>query len=548
MRRPDLRGHLSRLAQAAREQARGLRERPLWSRPEFRAALVPALGTLVTFIVPAYVFLLFNDGMRHRGGWGDEGYFLWGGWAIGKGQVLYRDFMEFKPPFTFLTFGLALAINGLDGFGYRTFFTYFPLLSILALQASLRTRRIDRVLAMGFSLALIQLWVNEFFHDTALSDTESIGLAYYYLGTAFLLARTSWPAAAQGVGTALLIAAALSKDPFLPTSVVTWAACFFASERRGTLRRDALAYLKHSSIGGAVILGGLCLYMIPTGAMKAYLHMISRYNVLYRDPVLSFCVAGGVFKPTTPLNDLMRQWTTLVNDYANLQTMGFLIPFLAGLVVFFRRRALPLVAGGLLALFMSMFAVVASNCPWRHYDNMVLAGLFFLVAVALDAAAPAVSALAAGTRWLLRVATLTALAIALWPRIQAERPVYGTRTMPSPMVEPFPGAFDLIQKNSGPNDRIATNGNPILYVQVNRLSAVRESNFLDPVLGYYVGSTDEEKLRPVYEELERNRPKIVVLDPSFGYARERHQRALWMPFLTNHHYRALTPEVYVRPD
>ncbi len=544
----DPRAWLRRRLQLAREQMRGLAARPPWTRPEVRAGALPAALTALSFLVPAWVFLILNDGMRHRGGWGDEGYFVWCGWSWKNGRTPYRDFMEFKPPFVFLTFALALALHGFDGFGYRTFFTWFPLLSILALQAALLTRRIDRALAMGVSLAVILLWVNDAFHDTALSDAESIGLAYYFLGLAFLLARTRRVAAAQAIGTALLIACSLSKDPFLFSAVVTWAACFFAAERRGTLREDMLVYLKRSAVGGAVILGGLCLYMLPTGAMKAYLHQISRYAVLYRDPVKSFCVAGGVWKPTTPLNDLWRQWTTLSNDYANLTSMGFLIPFVAGAAVFARRRTLPLLAGALLALFMSMFAVVASNCPWRHYDNMVLAGLFFVVAVGLDASAPAIAALSGRLRRLVRVAMLTALVIALWPRLAAEAPLYGTRPMPSAMVEPFPGAFELIEKNTTPADRIATNGNPVLYVQVNRLSAVRESNFLDPVLGYYEGETDEERLRPVYEELERNRPKIVVLDPSFPWARERHQRALWGPFLANHHYRALTPQVYIRPD
>jgi hypothetical protein len=207
-----------------------------------------------------------------------------------------------------------------------------------------------------------------------------------------------------------------------------------------------------------------------------------------------------------------------------------------------------LVAGGIAALVMSMFAVVASNCPWRHYDNMLLAGLLFLVVVGLDASAAAIETLSADMRRLVRISMLTAIIMALWPRIQAEAPLYGTRGMPPFMVEPFPGAFETIRQNSAPTDRIVTSGNPLLYVQVNRVNAVRESILLDPALSYYEGDTDEQKLRPVYEELERNRPKLVVLDPSFPDSRGRHQQALWGPFLSQHHYRALTPQIYLRPD
>ncbi len=80
------------------------------------------------------------------------------------------------------------------------------------------------------------------------------------------------------------------------------------------------------------------------------------------------------------------------------------------------------------------------------------------------------------------------------------------------------------------------------------MAGVRESNFLDPILGYYVGKTDKEKLRPVYQEMLKSRPRVVVLDPSFLYARGRHQAALWGPFLAEQHYKQLTENVYLRPD
>jgi hypothetical protein len=276
--------------------------------------------------------------------------------------------------------------------------------------------------------------------------------------------------------------------------------------------------------------------------------MVGRYAVIYRDPVLSFCVAGGVFTPTTPFNDLLRQAHALANDYANLAMMGFLLPFAAAVALFTRRRSLPLVGAGLLALLMSVLAVAASNCPWKHYYNMLLGGLFFVLAIGLDLMAAQFRTLPAATRWLTRIAMLTGLVVAIWPRIEAERAVYGTRASPPAMIEPAPGVFDLIRKYTTSADRIVTNGNPILYVQVDRLAGVRESNFLDPILGYYVGDTDEQKLKPVYDELMRSRPKIVVLDPSFMYARGRHHRALWAPFLVNNHYRQLTDSVYLRPD
>jgi hypothetical protein len=504
--------------------------------------------TAVTLAIPAYVFLLFNDGMKHHGGFGDEGYFVWCGWSVLKGLTPYRDFLEFKPPLVFLTHALALKLFGFDGYRYREFFTIFPLVSVLALQASLLTRRVDRMLAMGLALGLIQVWVAPGFHDTALSDTESIGLAYYFLGVAFLLARSGRPGLTRAIGGGLLLCCTQSKDPFLPCAVFTWVACFFVSERRGALREDAVRYAKQTAIGGLVVAAGLGLYLIPTGALGAYLKVISRYTVIYRDPVQSYCVAGGVFQPTTPLNDLWRQWGALTRDYLNLPMMGFLIPFAAAAILYLRRRSWPLLAATALACLAGFLAVASSNCPWKHYYNMVLGGIFFALAVGLDAMTPHLRVIPRAMRVMIRLAMLTALVVTLWPRIESERKAYGTRSFPPTMVEPVPGIFEGVRKYTTPDDRIVTSGNPILYVQTNRRNGVRESTLLDPMLGFYVGATDEEKLRPVYDEMVKSRPKIVVLDPSLAHARPRHQRALWGPFLADHHYTKLTDNIYLRPD
>jgi hypothetical protein len=537
------------LLAAGRARLRDLRSRVVaLGRAGVARVGLACLATALTFALPIYVFLLFNDVMRHAGGWADEGYFVWCGWSLTKGLVPYRDFMEFKPPFVFLTYALALKLHGFAGFGYRSFFSYFPLSSVLALQLSLLSRRVDKWLAMGLSLALIQLWVTHAYHDTALSDTESIGLSYYFLGVAFLLARTRWPAVTQAVGAALLFCCAQSKEPFLPCALATWAACFFMTDRRGTLREDALRYVKRTGTGVLVVVVGLLLYMVPTGALTAYIRMVRRYTVIYRDPKQSFCVAGGVFEPTTPMNDILRQWRLIFRNYANLASMGILIPFALATVVFLRRRPLGLVAATAAAFGAALLAVGASNCPWVHYYNMLLGGLFFALAVGLVVMAPHLWALPRAARVLLRAAMLTALVIALVPRVEAEQKLYGTRTTPTEMNEPLPGLFELIRKNTTPADRIVTNGNPALYVQADRLSGVRESNFLDPILGYWVGDTDEKKLRPVYEEMLRSRPKIIVLDPSFAYARGRHDRALWTPFVTNEHYKKIADHVYLRPD
>ena len=76
-----------------------------------------AVGATLSFAIPVYVFLLFNDGMRHSARLGRRGLLLWCGWSLTKGLVPYRDFMEFKPPFVFLTYALALKLYGFEPSG-----------------------------------------------------------------------------------------------------------------------------------------------------------------------------------------------------------------------------------------------------------------------------------------------------------------------------------------------------------------------------------------------------------------------------------------------
>ena len=106
-----------------------------------------------------------------------------------------------------------------------------------------------------------------------------------------------------------------------------------------------------------------------------------------------------------------------------------------------------------------------------------------------------------------------------------------------PWSEPVPGAFEFIRKNTVPSDRIFTTGPPVLYPETNRVSAVRESNIIDEILGSYEGKTDEERLRPIYLQLVKNKPKVVILDPENGHRKGRHMQALLIPFLTEFKYK-----------
>jgi hypothetical protein len=518
---------------------------PSFLRDRWRRPPLAWLPLLVTLAVTAWVLFVFNDDYLHRDFAYDEAYFTWGGWCILKGLAPYKDFLEFKPPILFLTHALALKLYGFSAFQYRWFFLWFPMASVLTLQASLVSRGVDKLAALALGLAIVQLWLTPQFHDTSLSDSESVGLAYYFLGVGLLLARTRFGDRLKAPGAAALAACALSKEPFLLSSLMTWACCFLIDARPATLRRDLVRYVKVTGLGVGVLVAALCLYMIPTGSMRAYVTTFLQYMKLYRDPLQSYCVVLGRVHPTTPLNDFLKAIDQGVREFFNVDMLGYLIPLAVVAVVFTARRSPLLLAALFVTLVLALYSVTASNCQWMHYYMLSFNGLFLLLAVGLDSMTAVVRS--HRLRRAIGVVLLATSVVACWPRYELDSKLVGTRSFKNFYRELVPGSFEVIGQNTTPADRIFTTGPPLIYPQMDRISAARESTYVDEGLGFYDGKTDEEKLSGIRAELERNMPKVFITDPELAPRKVRHDRALLRPFLTAHKYVEVRPNIWLRP-
>jgi hypothetical protein len=513
-----------------------------------RRALTKAgdvLGHLAALALTAYVFLTLNRGMYlgHIGY--DEEFFAWGGWSITKGLVPYRDFLEFKPPMVFITHAIAQWLFGFKDQGYRIWFAGFPLLSLLALQLSLVARGVGRFLAMAAAIGIASLFTSLRFHDTALSDSESIGLAYFMMGLALSLWEGRFIKVTTVLGGVFLTCCVLSKEPFAPVVLFTWLGLCWMRGRPGPTRDSAKLYFKYSLAGVGGFLALLLAYMIPTGSLKAYIKVAGGYARMYRDPLQSYCVLLGKYHPTTFFGDRKAEWLAIHSNYMNETVLGYLLPFLLAGAVFTLRRSRPLFVMTSLAFLGALWAATASNCMWLHYYNMSTAGVVFALAVGLDSMS---QPLRQADR-LLRVGVSIAAVALIVGHTFDEFNLH--RTAPyarGPWGEPQAGLMEFIAKNTTPADRIFTDGPPILYPQADRMSAVRESNFTDEILAAYDGNTDAEKLRPIRAELMKNRPKVVFLDPESAPRKARHRTVLIMPFLKDLKYKKAAENIYVRPD
>jgi hypothetical protein len=521
-----------------------------WQRSDlssaaWRATATPARVAQYTLAlgIPGWAFWRLGRTLQANPLGYDEQVFVWGGWSILKGLLPYRDFMEWKPPIVFLSHALALKLFGFEGMRFRYFFLLLAVTSVLALVASLIKRGGDKVICAAFGLGFMHLFLYPGYHEASLADTESIGLSYYYLGVAALIANTRFRKIAEVVGGIFLTCCVLSKEPFAPCVVATWASCYFIVYDRFS-RRSAIAYLKTTTLGVGILVGALCLYMVPTGSMSAYVSLVGRYATMFRDPQKGYCVILGGFRASGHAwADFNAQFQIVRSQFLNPVTLGSLAPFFAASLILVPRRSWALFVTSFLALAGGLYGVTTTKCYFMHYYVMGQSGLVFFLAVGADTLGRQLTRLSPGARLWAQAAVILSVAVQVWPRVDA------APTSPQdgpPFAEPLPGVADFIRANSTAEDKIFTTGPPGLYVFVDRLPAIRGCTIIDELIPAMPGETDDEKLRPLYEELVKGKPKVVFLDPEHGNRKLRHMAAAITPFLNTFNYKKINETLYLR--
>jgi hypothetical protein len=497
------------------------------------------MGTLA---IVAWVFVTLDRPLRFGHLDTDEAFFVWGGWCVTKGLVPYRDFLDYKPPLVFLTHALALLIHGFAGFRYRWFFVWFPLVSLIALLAALRSRRVSPLVMLALATAITGIWVDARFHESGLSDAESIGLAYYFLGVACLIASTRFAGALRIAGGGLLVCCVLSKEPLLPAAAATWFGCVLLDRPGATAW-----YIRRTLLGATGALAAAAIYLVPTGGMSAYLAMVARYARLYNDPTRGYCALLGRFRHTTLLGDFVSQLSVAHERFLNLRVLAPVVPFLLafGWAAVTRRHSRGLTVAAIGTLVAAYAALAATHCQWKHDYVMTMSGVFFVAVLGADALGRLFTQ--TRSRRIVEYALVAISALTVGPRVVRAAGMAGSLSLPDAFEEPVPGVRAAVASRTTAGDRIVTTGFPGLYVQVDRRSAMREVFLLDEALGFYDGDSDEERLAGLRAELEANRPALVILDPLWAARQERYRRALFLPFLGAHAYGEMAPGIWLRP-
>jgi hypothetical protein len=285
--------------------------------------------------------------------------------------------------------------------------------------------------------------------------------------------------------------------------------------------------------------------MIPTGSMTAYIHMVLGYAALYRNPSTSICVVFGRWTPSTPLHELKAQAKYIHAQFFNTSTIGYLTPFFVASVVFIWRQSRILFATSAATALLALYSVTATNCQWPHYYNMALSGMFLFFVVGADRMSAELLHASTIVRTCVGATLVAVIAMFSFPRVHSE--LHNWPYHFQPIWVPVPGVLEFVETNSSPGDKILTTGPPLIYMYTHRYGAVREI-ILDEFLMLYPGTTDAERVRGLRDELVKNRPKIVILDPLFEDRKRRHMDALFVPFFREFGYQKVGEYYYVRPN
>jgi hypothetical protein len=524
--------------------AAGLAARPLVRGRFADAGLLGAITAIHLIFARAFLFGAFGF---------DEQYFLYEGFALGKGMIPYRDFQEFKPPLIFLLNMLALKIFGLDQMHFRRFFLLLSLAAFLVVAIALVSRGVPRPVILGATALMLNTFLDvRFLQGGTLDASECAGLWFFLLGVGVLLfkvPRLAWQRWQQWVGGALLALAPLAKEPFCFPTLLAWGTLAVLAEVElddrsapGARRR----FLKNTALA-AVAVGALwLLYMLVTRSLGAYLANLRETMAYSADHDIMY----GVF----PKLDFWGTWAEnlrrLRSNYVNPAFLAPFLPYFLAAVLLWRRRSISLAAGVVATFLGALYGVTIGHGFFGHYFIIAMTGSFFATALGCLAIGERVSELSpAWRRWLGASLALVAL-YSLQPRLDQDWEQWDAQH-PAP-----PAASEklvrLVDARTGPGDTIWSVGMPAIYFYADRRAGSRIPYVHDSLLHLYPGRTTAEKLATFRAELDVKMPKLVILDEGRA-GREQHMDLLITPFLRDHGYQLIKgPDaagvpVYQRP-
>ena len=251
--------------------------------------------------------------------------------------------------------------------------------SITSLVVALMSRRVNKFLIFALVLVIHLLWIDPHYHDSSFDDAESIGMSFYLLGVAALVAESRSRRLTEFLGGALLAMAVLCKEPFALMAIPTWATFLLLPLGDEGAARTTGRYVKFTLSGVAAVSLWLLAYLLGKRCLGDYITALQQYIPFSK----TICVTYGVWKPAGFWVDWSVRFTKLSDSLVNFERLGVALPLLIASLAFARgKRWLAILAAWGVAAG-GLYAVTLGGCFFEHYFMLGMTGLFFVMTIGL---------------------------------------------------------------------------------------------------------------------------------------------------------------------
>ena len=472
----------------------------------------------------------------------DENFFVWQGWSLLKGEVPYTDFLEYKPPMIFFVNALGILSFGLNHLGYRWIFFCLIYPSVVLFYLALRRFGVLGVFAFLIVLHYVVVIFGPSFHDGSLNETETLGLVFSVSGLALILCQSPgngrsahWTKFFGGFSLGLSI---LSKEPFLFAAVPVLLTYFMF--HRETRLPNLKSHLVAAIVGGLSAALVICAYLLVRGCLLEYLKTVLA-ELQYSK---SYAADTGIFRARSAWKTAVLSLEILHERYYNFSTLALLLPFYAAFL--YRYRLSFFSAVNFLGMALGAYAIALGHCFFSHY---FLTGTVGLLSPAIYGAlffSNCIRNARGKFRWMFIVLVpIYCYAIAECIAVSEDsflRSRWYSYSLPAYLR-------DATNQLTVPGDHILVIDSPMRYVSLDRKHSSRRGMLIDEMIPLYEGSTEDEKLGRVKDEIERKLPRIIYApeDGPFRARQRKHFRSVLYPIIRDHRYLDLGEGVFALP-
>ncbi|OGI20276.1 MAG: hypothetical protein A3B68_05490 [Candidatus Melainabacteria bacterium RIFCSPHIGHO2_02_FULL_34_12] len=478
----------------------------------------------------------------------DENWYVTDGFLFLKGLVPYKDFFENKPIMIVLINALSILIFGLKNCAFKIMPVSLVILSAVLFYLSLVKIRILRFFSFAIAFYAAYMILHPDYHDNGINDTETLGFVFALLSFSSFFGinklKIKKLLVSHFCGGIFFALSLLSKEPFL-ISLSPLLLFTFIEEKPFKVNYSKLVSL--ISGAGSIFLV-FFLYLLITGAFLSYVD-IFLWNLAYSSQytkIVNFHVPDSFFQR------LQYDWEHLYGGYKNFNVFMPLVIFYVA-ALFFNKLNLKIILC-VFGIFCGLYSVSMGHLFWRHY---YLIGIFPFIVPAILGAKNFSDYLSSSkeNKTLNHDLISIVLIIAAYSICTFTKPAvflneygssYSTVNIGDKLDVFKSKVLPVIGNLTSKKDKVLLVGYPNLYILADRLPATKYITPVDNFLAVNTLNQSSEKRKKIFiEELNKNKPKIIYLQPQYPFGGGFISQYI-TPFISENNYFNCGNNLYLR--